>query len=195
LARFLADADAGVVGLEPIDDELLARTPRLRLIAKYGVGLDNIDGDACARRGVSVGWTPGVNAISVAELTLTLMLGLVTGAFHRSAELREGTWNKRGGTLLSGRTVGVVGLGHVGREVVRLLRPFRCRVLGNDVADRRAWCAAEGVAVVDKETIWSSADVITLHVPLTPETRHLVDARVLARLRPGAVLVNTSRGT
>jgi D-3-phosphoglycerate dehydrogenase len=194
LVRFLADADAAVVGLERVDEALLARTPRLRVIAKYGVGLDNIDGAACERHGVTVGWTAGVNALSVAELTLTLMLSLMNQAFRRAAELRAGAWNKRGGVLLSGRTVGVVGLGHVGREVMRLLRPFGCRVLGNDVVDRSAWCAAEGVVPADKETIWRTADVVTLHVPLTAETRHLVDERVLACMRPEAVLINTSRG-
>ena len=188
------DADGVVVGLERIDEALIARVPHLRIIAKYGVGLDNIALAACAARRIAVGWTPGVNAAAVAELTLTLMLGLATGAFARAAELRDGAWNKRGGVLLSGRTVGVVGLGYVGREVVHLLRPFGCRVLGNDVVDRSAWCTAEGVETVDQDTIWSTADVVTLHVPLTADTHHLIDDRVLARFRPEAVLVNTSRG-
>lgn len=193
LARFLADADAAVIGLERIDESLLDRV-RLRLVAKYGVGLDNIDRDACARHGVRVGWTGGVNAVAVAELTLTFMLALESQAFVRAFQLRGGVWHKRGGTLLSGKTIGVIGLGHVGREVVRLLQPFRCRLLGNDVVDRSAWCAEAGVEPVTKDTIFRTADVITLHVPLGDDTRHLVGAAALASMRAHAILVNTSRG-
>jgi phosphoglycerate dehydrogenase-like enzyme len=194
LVRFLADADGVVVGLERIDEALIARVPHLRIIAKYGVGLDNIALGACAARRVAVGWTPGVNAGAVAELTLTLMLGLATGAFTRAAELRAGVWNKVGGTLLGGRTVGIIGLGHVGRAVAALLEPFRCRILGNDIEDRRAWCEAAEVEAATKADIYATADVVTLHVPLTPETHHLIDAAALARFRTDAVLVNASRG-
>ena len=194
LVRFLADAEGAVIGLERVDDALLSRLPRLRIVAKYGVGLDNVALAACARRGVRVAWTPGVNARAVAELTLTFMLGLANGAFARAAELRAGRWNKTGGALLAGRTVGIVGLGHVGRTVAALLAPFGCRLLGNDVEDRRAWCASAGVAPASKDELYAAADVVTLHVPLTADTRHLIDARALASFRPGAVLINTSRG-
>jgi D-3-phosphoglycerate dehydrogenase len=194
LVRFLADAEGAVIGLERIDDAVLSRLPRLRVLAKYGVGLDNVALAACARRGVRVAWTPGVNARAVAELTLTFMLALANGAFARAAELRAGRWNKTGGALLAGRTVGIVGLGHVGRTVAALLAPFGCRLLGNDVEDRRAWCATAGVAPSTKDEIYAAADVVTMHVPLTRETRHLIDARALAAFRPGAMLINTSRG-
>ena len=194
LAAFLAGAEGVVVGLEPVDEPLLLCLPTLRVVAKYGVGLDNVAVEACARRGVTVAWTPGVNAQSVAELTLTFMLALANGAFARAAELRAGTWNKRGGTLLAGRTVGIVGLGHVGRALATLLAPFGCRLLGNDVADRVAWCAAAGVEPVSKDALYAEADVVTVHVPLTRDTERMIDTRVLARLRRDAVLVNTSRG-
>ena len=194
LIRFLADAEGAVVGLERIDDAVLRHLPRLRILAKYGVGLDNVALADCARRGVRVAWTPGVHARAVAELTLTFMLGLANGAFARAGELRGGRWNKSGGTLLAGRTVGIVGLGHVGRTVAALLAPFGCRLLGNDVEDRRTWCASAGVTPVGKDELYATADVVTLHVPLTTETRHLIDGRALAAFRPGATLINTSRG-
>jgi D-3-phosphoglycerate dehydrogenase len=194
LAEFLADADAAVIGVERVDEALLAHTPALRLVAKYGDGLDNIDAPACERRGVAVGWTPGVNATATAELTLGLMLALSSQAYRHALELRGGAWSRHGGTLLSGKTVGVVGCGHVGREVVRLLSPFGCRLLGNDVADLSAWAPIAGVRPTSKEEIFRTADVVTLHVPLTVATRRLVDARALATFRPTAVLVNTSHG-
>lgn len=194
LAEFLADADAAVIGIETVDEALLAHTPTLRLVAKYGDGLDNIDAPACERRGVAVGWTPGVNATAVAELTLGLMLALSSQSYRHAIELREGEWTRHGGALLSGKTVGVIGCGHVGREVVRLLSPFGCRLLGNDVADLSAWAPVAGVRPTSKEEIFRTADVVTLHVPLTVATRGLVDARALATFRPTAVLVNTSRG-
>jgi D-3-phosphoglycerate dehydrogenase len=194
LAEFLADADAAVIGIERVDEALLAHTPALRLVAKYGDGLDNIDAPACERRGVAVGWTPGVNATAVAELTLGLMLALSSQAYRHAFDLREGEWTRHGGVLLSGKTIGVIGCGHVGREVVRLLQPFGCRLLGNDVADLSAWAPVAGVRPASKEEIFRTADVVTLHVPLTAATHRLVDARALATFRPTAVLVNTSRG-
>ena len=194
LAEFLADADAAVIGIERVDEALLECTPALRLVAKYGDGLDNIDAPACERRGVAVGWTPGVNATAVAELTLGLMLALSSQSYRHALELRDGEWTRHGGALLSGKTIGVIGCGHVGREVVRLLQPFGCRLLGNDVADLSAWAPVAGVWPASKEEIFRTADVVTLHVPLTTATLGLVCARALATFRPAAVLVNTSRG-
>lgn len=194
LAGYLADADGAVIGLETMDAALLARLPRLRIIAKYGVGLDTIDRDACAARGVAIGWSGGVNRLSVAEMTLGFLLGLSRNLFPTAFQMREGVWNKDGGRQLSGRTVGLIGVGHIGKEVVRLLRPFGCRILVNDILDQGAYYAAEGLIEASKDTIYATADVVSLHVPATPETRHLIDAAALKRFRPDAFLINTCRG-
>lgn len=194
LLEHLGSAEAAIIGTEKIDDALLAALPQLRFIAKYGVGLDNIDLDACQKRGVGIGWTPGVNARCVAELTLGFMLGLTHNVFHTSTLLRQGIWYKRGGVQLTGKTVGIIGIGHVGREVIRLLAPFGCRILGNDIEDRSNFCREWQVATTDKETIYASADIVSLHVPLTPQTHHLINAETLAHFKPGAFLINTSRG-
>lgn len=135
-----------------------------------------------------------MNATATAELMLALMLALSSQAYRHARELREGAWTRHGGTLLSGKTVGIIGCGHVGREVVRLLSPFGCRVLGNDVADLSAWAPVTWVRPASKEEIYCTADVVTLHVPLTVATRRLIEARALATFRPTAVLVNTSCG-
>lgn len=194
LLDHIGDAEAALVGLEKISDDLLAAKPGLRHIAKYGVGLDNVDLDACARRGVQVGWTGGVNARSVAEMTLCFMLGLPRNIFRTSTLLRGGEWLKRGGVLMSERTIGIVGVGHVGRDLIRLLQPFGCRILANDIEDRSEFLQAHGAIACDKDHLFAMADIVSLHVPLTPATRHLIDAGRLAQMRPGSFLINTARG-
>lgn len=195
LRDHLAGCNGAVIGLEPVDAALLDALPELRIVAKYGVGLDNIDQAACAARGVAIGWTPGVNSRSVAELALCFMLGLVRNVFFTGTRLRAGEWIKRGGSQLSGKTVGIIGVGHAGQALIRLLAPFGCRILANDIDDRTAFCAETGAIVCDKARIWAEADIVSLHVPLTPDTHHLIDAPALACLRPGAFVINTARGS
>ncbi|MBF0624537.1 MAG: phosphoglycerate dehydrogenase [Magnetococcales bacterium] len=195
LREFLAGADGAVVGLEPVDGPLLDACPRLRIVAKYGVGLDNLDQAAMAAHTVVLGWTGGVNRRSVAELALCGMLGLCRNVFHTSQRLREeGVWHKSGGVQLTGRTVGIIGLGHAGKELAHLLAPFHCRILANDILARDDYCREHGLTPVSKEEIWAQADLITLHVPLTPLTHHLVNRVTLERMKPTAFLINTSRG-
>lgn len=194
LAGWLGDADAAIIGLEQITEAVLEACPRLRVIAKYGVGLDNVDLDACARRGVTVGWTAGTNARSVAELTLACMLGLCRNVFAGSALLKAGTWRKSGGVQLSGRTVGLIGLGHVGKDVAGLVSAFGCRVLACDILDQRQWCRDHAVEQVSLDDLLAQSDVVTLHVPLTDLTRGMINRNTLARMRSTAILINTSRG-
>lgn len=194
LKRFLAGVDGAIVGTDPIDEEVLDSCPRLKCISKYGVGLDNIDQSACRRHGVTIGWTGGVNKLSVAEQTVGFMVSLCRNMYQSSILLKRGTWKKHGGWELSGKTVGVLGLGNIGQEVVRLLQPFRCRILIHDIADRSAVCERYGLEAVDRARLFAEADVLTIHTPLTPETRHMIDLEVLSTMKPGAYLINTSRG-
>ena len=194
LVEFLAGAAGAVVGLETMDEAVLQRCPDLRIIAKYGVGLDNIDLDWCARSGIAIGWTGGVNRLSVAEMTLGFMLALCRNLFVTSTLLKSGEWRKQGGIQLSGRTVGVIGVGNIGREVVRLLQPFHCTVLVNDIIDLSEYCREHGVTSASKEEIFAAADIVTIHTPLNNETRDLVDRATLSRMKRGAYLINTARG-
>jgi phosphoglycerate dehydrogenase-like enzyme len=194
LVRYLADADAAIVGLEKVTPAVLDRCDRLRLVAKYGVGLDNIDLQACRERGIDVGWTPGVNRHAVAEQTLGYLIGLSRNLYFSTRRLQQGLWEKVGGRQLSGLVVGIIGLGHVGKELVRLLQPFGCTILANDICDIRNFCDQWDVIPTSKEEIYARADAVTLHVPLTADTRQLVNAQVLSQMRPGAFLINTSRG-
>ncbi len=194
LAEFLHDADGAIVGLEPVNDALLDRCPKLRAVAKFGVGLDNVDLAACRKRKIFVGWTPGINRRAVAEVALGFMLGMAHNLFPTSLLLKKGTWNKDGGTQLSHKTIGIIGVGNIGRELVELLRPFRCQILANDIMDLSEYAQLSGVTVATKEEIFRTADYVTLHVPLTDQTRHLINEEALALFKPESFLINTSRG-
>lgn len=194
LVALLRGHDRAIIGLERVDESILAQVPDLRVISKYGVGLDGLDIDAVAKRGIKLGWTGGVNRRSVAELTLAFALAL----FHRVPEcdvaLRRGRWNKLTGRELTGKTVGIIGCGFVGQDVVQLLAPFGCRILANDIRDYPEFYAQHGVAPVALAELLETADVVTLHVPLDATTRGMIGAAELVRMRPGAVLINAARG-
>ncbi len=194
LIRFAGQADALLVGRDGITDKVLSALPQLKIVAKYGVGLDNIDPEALQRHQVELGWTAGVNRRSVAELTLSFMLGLCHNVFKGGWALKQGQWAKEGGRLLQGKTVGIVGCGNIGKEVVRLLKPFECRVWIRDILDMSEFCTETDALEKSFEEVLEGADIISLHVPLTEETRHMIDVTTLRRMRPTAFLINTSRG-
>ncbi len=194
LIAFIQDADAVIVGLEPIDDEVLSACPDLRIVAKYGVGLNNIDLEACEKRGVNIGWTGGVNRLSVAEMALGFMLMLCRNLFVTANQLKNGSWNKSGGMQLSGKTVGIIGVGHIGKELVRLLKPFNCTILVNDIIDQELYYRENGLKSVSKETIYQEADIITIHTPLDESTQNLIGTEALEMMKESAYLLNTARG-
>ncbi|MEZ6186430.1 MAG: phosphoglycerate dehydrogenase [Planctomycetota bacterium] len=195
LRALLPGAEVVIASTERYTAELLDAAPGLRLIARTGVGLDGIDLELCRARGIRVSWTPDGPSDSVAELTLGLILSLVREVPQADRAIRAGGWTRRTGWLLQERRVGLLGLGRCGSRVARLLRPFGCRVLGCDtdpLAQERA--RALGVEVVDLDQLLARSEVLSLHVPLTSETRGLFDAARLGALPRGAYLVNTARG-
>jgi D-3-phosphoglycerate dehydrogenase len=194
LIAYLKDADGVVLGLEEIDDEVLAACPNIKIISKFGVGLDNLNIEACKNRGITIGWTGGVNKRSVAEMDLCFMLALARNLYSRSMNLMAGEWNKDGGFQLSGKTVGVIGLGFTGTEIIKLLQPFGCRILGNDIIDKSIFCNEFNVEHVNKETIFAEADFITIHTPLTELTQHLINNETLASMKQTGFVINTARG-
>jgi glyoxylate reductase len=181
-----------------IDAKLLAGCPRLRVLSSCSVGLDHVDLEAASARGIPVGHTPGVLAETTAELAFALLLAAARRIVEADRFVREGrwTWEQRWdpegflGRDLHGATLGVVGLGAVGRAVAARARGFGMRVLGWSRRTRRL----EGVEPVALPELLAAADFVTLHLALTPETRGLLDAAALGRLREGAILVNTARG-
>ncbi len=194
LAAFCADAEVLLVGRESMSDDLMAHCPRLKLISKYGVGLDNVDVEACEKRGIRIGITEGVNKTSVAELTLAFMLGASHNMFFTGTALKNSLWIKNGGRLLSGKTVGIIGAGNIGREVIHMLQPFGCRILVNDIVKHTNFQFSDYLLESSKTDIFSSADIISFHVPLTSETRNMIHIETLRSMKSSVVLINTSRG-
>jgi len=194
LIDFLRGHDRAIVGLDRIDEAVLAAVPEVRVISKHGVGLDGLDLEAIARHGVRLGWAAGVNRRSVAELTLMFALALLHRVPQAASELRGGHWQPIVGRQLTGRTVGIVGCGWVGKEVVRLLQPFGCGVLAHDIRDYPDFYRAHDVEPVSLGALLEHSDIVTLHVPLDESTRGMIGAAELARMRRGAALINAARG-
>lgn len=177
-----------------VDADLLAAAPRLEVVGRAGVGLDNIDVPAADERGVVVIAPLGVNAVSVAEHTIALALALARELPRHDAAVRAGRWERRPGRELAGGTWGLLGAGATGRAVARLATALRMRVLGYDPYADQAAVRAAGVEPAGLAEVLGSADVLSVHLPLTPETRSLLDAAALRRLRPGAIVVSVGRG-
>jgi phosphoglycerate dehydrogenase-like enzyme len=194
LIAFLRGAPAAITGLDVLDAAVFGGLPELRLVSKYGVGLDMIDLEAARRRGVAVRWTPGVNRHAVAELTIAFMLALARSLHPLATELSQGTWRQPGGRQLSSATVGIIGCGHVGQTVARLCRAFGATVLAHDIRAYDDFYRAWDVTPVSLETLLRTADFVSVHVPLDASTERLIDAAALARMQPSAFLVNTARG-
>lgn len=194
LIALLRGHDRAIVGLERIDARVLAAVPELKVISKYGVGLDGIDVEALARRGVKLAWTGGVNRRSVAELTLGFAIALLHRVPEADLALRKGQFGKWIGRQLTGRTVGIIGCGFVGQDLVKLLAPFECRVLANDIRDYAEFYRAHNVTPVPLPGLLREADIVSLHVPLDRSTVGMIGAAELAAMRPGSFLINAARG-
>ena len=196
----LAEADGLLVRNQTIiDADLLAAAPRLQVIGRHGVGLDTIDLDACSRAGVVVTYTPEENAVSVAELTIGLMLAVARNIVIADAAVRRGEWPRKAmtGVELHGRTLGLVGLGRIGYRVAVRARAFGMRVVAFDpYLPASAVMATECGAELHREIapVLEQAEVLSIHLPLTPSTRGLLDQSMLSRLPEGAIVINTSRG-
>jgi D-3-phosphoglycerate dehydrogenase len=194
LIEFIGPARCLICGTEKISDRVLASCSELRFISKYGVGIDNIDFESLKKRQVDFAFTPGINAFSVAELTLAFLLGLAHKVFENGFLLKNGSWRKEGGQLLQNKTVGIIGCGHVGSLVIKLLQPFNCQVLANDIIDKTELFQKTGATSVSKDDIYRQSDFISLHVPLTELTRNLIGKKELNMMNQNTCLVNTSRG-
>lgn len=199
----LADADALVVrSAVQVDAKLLESAPKLRVIGRAGVGVDNIDAEAATRNGIVVMNTPGANAIAVAELTIALMIDLARMVPRANATMHDKRWEKKSlqGSELRGKTLGIVGMGRVGLEVARRARVFGMELIGHDPfvsanPKARAAVAREyGARLTSLEEVLREADYLTLHVGLTPETENVINAASLAAMKKGVRIVNCARG-
>lgn len=194
LEALLAGAQGWVVGHARVTRELMGALPDLRIVARRGVGYERVDLDAARDLGKVVTIAAGGNDASVADHTIGLILAISRRFRESQANMEAGNWAILTGSDLYRKTVGVVGAGRIGRSVVQRLRGFEAEVLVHNSREDPAWAAANVVTYVDMPTLLARSDVVTLHAPLLPETRLLIDAKALAAMKPGAILINTARG-
>ncbi len=200
LLASLADVDAVIVrNRTQVDPTLLASAARLRVVGRLGVGLDNIDVEACKARGIQVIPASGANALAVAEYVICTVMLLLRGQYLASAVVAAGEWPRGAlgeGRETAGKTLGIVGFGGIGRLTAKLAQALGMRVIAADAmipADSPVW-RDNGVAPRELDALLAESDAVTLHIPLTTETRHLIDATRIGRMKPEAVLVNSARG-
>jgi D-3-phosphoglycerate dehydrogenase len=194
LAELLPGVHGFIAGLDTIDRNALQAADSLRVIVRYGVGIDRVDLEAAREKGIIVSNTPGANAASVAELALGMMLMLARQIPTAQKLLREGEWPRLPGITLANKTIGIIGLGAIGKQLARRLSAFGCRLIASDPYPDIPFAKQHHIDLVDLDALISSSDVISLHVPVLPETRGMVDKAFIARMKPGAFLINTSRG-
>ena len=194
MIRAIADCDGVIVGVDPMDADVIAAAPKLKAIAKYGVGVDNIDLDAAKARGIKVSITTGANSEAVADYAFTLLMALARKLTLIDSECRKGNWQKITTRDVSHGVIGIAGMGAIGKLVAKRARAFDMEVLGYDVYWDDAWAEANGVRRATLEEIYEKADFISLHVPLLPSTRNMIGAEQLKAMKPGVILINTARG-
>jgi phosphoglycerate dehydrogenase-like enzyme len=194
LIDFLSGHEKAIVALETIDENLLKSLPELKVISKYGVGLDKIDFRAMDAFQVKLGWTPGVNAQSVAELTIALALNIIRNIYVSYKLVKERGWSQTSGKQLSSMTFGILGCGHVGKALVKLLHPFGCKIIVHDILYFREFYEKYDVESVGFEELLQNADILSIHIPKNEKTEGLLNRKNLNKLKKGSYLINTARG-
>ena len=194
LVEFLSGYEKAITALEVIDDSILSKLPDLKVIGKYGVGLDMIDLHAMKKFNVKLGWTGGVNKRSVSELVISFAVYLLHRVAFANKEVRCGEWYQVKGRQLSGCTFGIVGCGHIGKDLVRLLKPFGCNILAHDILDFKEFYQENNVTPVGLDELLQESDVVTLHLPKNDSTKNILNKGRLQMLKKDAILINLARG-
>lgn len=190
----IADCDGVIVGVDPMDADVIAAAPKLKAIAKYGVGVDNIDLDAAKARGIKVSITTGANSEAVADYAFALLMAMARKVPMIDSECRRHNWKKITTRDVSRSVIGIAGMGAIGKLVARRARAFDMEVLGYDVFWDEKFAEENGIKRATMEEIYEKADFISLHVPLLPSTRGMIGAEQLKAMKSGAVIINTARG-
>lgn len=195
LAEMVTDFDVLIAGTELITDKVMSGASRLKLISRVGIGLDGVDLLSAERRGIKVSYTPDAPAPAVAELTIGLMLSLLRSVHVANAQMHRGEWLRHFGRRIPEVTIGIIGVGRIGGRVLRRLAGFGSpRILVNDIHPDQKVAPELKLEWVDKEEIYRQADVISLHVPLTIQTKNMIRLEHLLQMKPDAMIINTSRG-
>jgi D-3-phosphoglycerate dehydrogenase len=194
VALLLPGMDGYIAGLDGIDANALKPADRLKVIARYGVGVDNVDLAAAREKGIVVTNTPGANSVSVAELALGLMLALARQIPEAVEAVHQGKWPRYSGVSLEGKTIGILGLGAIGKQLARRLSGFDCNIMAFDPFADTVFAKDHSIALATMEAVTEQSDFISLHLPLLADTRGIINAAFLSRMKKGSFLINTSRG-
>lgn len=194
LVNLVEDSDALIVGNDEVGAEVIEAGKNLKIISRYGVGVDNVNLAAATANGIPVTNTPGTNEHSVADLVFALMLAAARKIPTVIEHVRAGGWDRRLGTEVWGKTLGIIGYGKIGRGVARRAVGFNMKILANDICIDENIENQFGVTFTNRETVIMQADFLTLHIPCTPETTHMIRAKQLNMMKPSAILINTARG-
>jgi len=195
LAELITDFDALVAGTETISEYVMSKAPNLKMISRVGIGLDGIDLLAARKRGIKISYTPDAPAPAVAELTMGLMLTLLRSIHISNSELHRGEWQRHFGYRIAEVTIGIIGLGRIGHRILNRISAFGSpRLLLNDIAPNPEITKKFKVEWVPKETIYKESDLISLHIPLTSQTKGMIDRSNLEMMKKDAMIINTSRG-
>lgn len=194
MKEMIADCAGVIVGVDPLDAEVLACAPKLRAIAKYGVGVDNIDLKYCEEHGIKVSRTVGANSEAVADYAMTLIMAVARKAVMIDRRCRRKDWGKISTRDISGATIGIFGLGAIGKHVAKRAQGFGMHVLAYDPYWPEEYAKEHDIVRADAETIFRNADFISLHLPLMESTKNFVGEKEIAMMKKDAVLINTARG-
>ena len=195
LIKFLQGHSKAITGLEVLDSKVFNTLPELNVISKFGVGLDMIDQAAMRDFEIHLGWTGGVNRRSVSELVISFAISLLRHLPTAHHDMISGAWKPRTGSYLTGKTVGIIGCGYIGKDLISLLKGFDCSILVNDILDFPDFYAQHtNVEPLELGSLLTRSDIITLHVPFNDTTKNILSAERLALLKPTSILINTARG-
>jgi len=194
LIELCKDCTSVLAGTEIYSKEILDQLSNLKVISRLGVGIDNIDIEAAKQNGVKIYKTQTTPAPAVAELVLGLMLDLTRKISHQNNALKSGTWKKEMGNLLQGKTLGIVGLGTIGKTLVKLVKGFNFNILAVDLYQDELFAKNYGVNYCNLDTLLCKSDIVSIHLNLTNDTNQLMDATQISKMKPGCILINASRG-
>ena len=191
----LLDDSVGIIaGTEKITEKIISYNNQLKVISRYGIGLDNIDLKAADQKKVMVFNTPETPKIAVAELTITLILSLLKKVVNVDKNIKKGEWQPEIGNLLSGKIIGIIGLGRVGKQLVKFLIPFNIKILAYEINPDESFVSKYKINLVSLDDLIVKSDIITMHCPLTDKTEHMIGEQELKNMKENAILINTARG-
>ena len=194
LIPLLEDCDGFIAGLDEVTEKVISRCKKLKVISRYGAGVDRVDLAAAKAMQIAVTNTPGVNAVAVAELAFAMILNLARRISFLNEKTKAGEWVRSTGTELKGKTIGILGLGAIGKNLATYAQGLSMKVMAYDPYIDVEYAKENSITVATFDEVIETADIISLHLPLTPTTRNLIDKATISRMKQGALLINTSRG-